>query len=688
MNKRFPYIERDESWMYFNKRILLEAGRPDVPLLERLNFLGIYSNNLDEFFRVRVASLRRLMEYGSNLPRPTRLKAERTLKAITQLNVAYSKIFEQTFSQLKSELMRENIHIINEQQLTPQQREQVLSFYTTKLNGSTNPIFLENMSFAPESFREALYLAVELVDSSRGGIFKNRETAIIEIPVKEVGRFVRLPDEEGKSYIMFIDDVIRYCLPYIFTGLNYSYYEAYTFKFTRDAEMEFDTDLQSSVLEKVSVGLEQRKRGEAIRMVYDASMPRSIQRRLYEAAALVKEDTLVAGGRYHNMRDLMNFPDCGRNDLKFTLQPPLIRNTLQYTDSLIDHVLHKDCGYHFPYYSFDHLLRLLREAAISKEVKSIKISLYRVAKNSKVIKALIAAAQNGKHITAVVELLARFDEASNINWSQKLREAGIKVVFGPDKLKIHSKLVHISTTRGDIACISTGNMHEGTARVYTDYLLMTANRTIASEVNKVFEFIEKPYLNVRFRELLVSPNEMRRKFYVLLNREIKNSREGKPAYVMIKTNHIVDEKMVRKLYEASQAGVRIDLCVRGNCSVIPGIEGVSQNIRINAIIDRYLEHARIYIFANGGDERYYIGSADWMTRNLDRRIEVVAPVYDRDIQNELRVIVEAGLNDTAQGYWVNTGEGEPRRLTTEPVALYRSQHALYQFYSDRQNKKK
>lgn len=686
MSKKFPYVERDESWMYFNKRILLEAGRTDVPLLEKLNYLGIYSNNLDEFFRVRVASLRRIMEYnGKDLPKGTKTRTEQTLRTITKLNAEYSKIFEHTFSQLKQELEKEHIHIINEQQLTPQQREQVLAFYTANLNGSTNPIFLEKISFSPKNFKETLYLAVELTNGKSLSKMKNRETAIIEIPVKEVGRFIRLPDEDGESYIMFLDDVIRYCLPYIFTGLDYTYYEAYTFKFTKDAEMEFDRDLHSSVLEKISAGLQKRKRGEAIRMVYDASMPRSIQHKLYEAAALVKEDTLVPGGRYHNMRDLMSFPDCGRSQLKFAPQPPLIFDKLQYSDSILSQILYKDQGLHFPYYNFEHLVRVLREAAISKDVKAIKISLYRVAKNSKIIKALIAAAQNGKHITAVVELLARFDEASNISWSHKMKEAGINVVFGPEKLKIHSKLIHITTVHGDIACIGTGNLHEGTANVYTDYMLMTANKNITSEVSKVFDFIEKPFMNVHFKELIVSPNEMRKKFNMLITREIKNSQEGKPAYIKIKTNHIVDEKMVAKLYRASQAGVQIDLCVRGNCSVVPGVPGVSENIRINAIIDRYLEHSRIYIFCNGGDERIFIGSADWMARNLDRRIEVVTPVYDKDLKKELKNIVQAGLDDTSQGHWVNTNNGDPKRLTA-PEPLFRSQTALYEFYRKKQQK--
>ncbi|WP_329904351.1 RNA degradosome polyphosphate kinase [Porphyromonas pogonae] len=680
MNSKYPYIERDESWMYFNKRLLLEAGRSDVPLLERLNFLGIYSNNLDEFFRVRVASLRRIAEYSGNIPRNTRKRAEHTLHAISSLNTCYSRLFEKTFDDLSVELEKEHIHIINETQLNEHQKEQVLSFYMNQFNGSSNPVFVESMTFNKDyHLKETLYLAVEAGRINKHEEVKGKELAIIEIPVKEFGRFIRLPDEAGECYLMFIDDVMRFCLPYIFTGMDFDHFTAYNFKFTKDAEVEFEGDLQSSVLEKVSQGIKKRKQALAVRMVYDHNMPKRIQERLMNKAGLEKSDMRIAGGRYHNLRDLMSFPDCGRSDLKFEPQPPLFMDKVQYSESMLHRILEKDCGFHFPYMNFDHFLRVLREAAISKEVTSIKISLYRLAPNSKVIKALMAAAQNGKRVTAVVELMARFDEASNINWSKKMKEAGVNVVFGPESLKIHSKMVHISTEHGDIACIGTGNLHEGTARVYTDYMMMTHHKGIVSDVNKVFHYIERPFINFKFKELLVSPNEMRRKFYALINKEIKNKKEGKDAYILIKINHIVDESMVRKLYEASTAGVRIELCLRGNCSIVPGVKGVSENIFINAIIDRYLEHSRIFIFCNEGNEKYFLGSADWMNRNLDRRIEVISPVYDSDIKCQLKRIVESGLRDTSQGHYVNCNKGEPRRLTA-PKPLYRSQKDLYEYY--------
>lgn len=684
--KRIPYIDRDESWMYFNKRILMEAQRGDIPLLERLNYLGIYANNLDEFFRVRVASIRRILAYGGNIPDETRRSAYQCLNKILDLNVCYNVEFDNTWKNLVKLLNQENIHIIDETELSESQRKEVLSYYMDNLNGVTNPIFIDNPSFTADNhLKESLYFAVEMLQTGfveTNGNCHVGQLSIIEIPVKEFGRFVRLKNnDEGHSFIMFIDDVIRFCLPFIFTGLDFDMYNAYSFKFTKDSEMEIEseTDLNSSVLDKVRLGLQKRKRGSPIRLVYDENMPDYILKKLSKLADLSKEEALIKGQRYQNLRDLMTFPDCERYDLKNRVHQPLMMSELQYSQSVIEQIFDRDMGIHLPYYSFDHFIRVLREAAISRDVLSIHVTLYRVAQNSKVVKALMAAAQNGKRVTAVVELMARFDEASNINWSKKLQNAGVKVVFGHEKLKIHSKLVYISTKKGNIACIGTGNMHEGTARLYTDYMLMTSDKRITSDVFNVFEFIEKPFLSFKFKELLVSPNEMRRKLNLLINHEIKNAHNGKNAFIKIKINHIVDEKMVKKLYEASNAGVKIDLCVRGNCSIVPNKRIFSENISITGIIDRYLEHSRIYIFGNAGNPKYFIGSADWMPRNLDRRIEVMVPVYDPNIQKELLEIVDAGIKDNSNGYFVNINEGRPKREFSDGK-LFRSQEYLYHKY--------
>ena len=674
--------------MYFNKRILLEARREDLPILERFNYLGIYSNNLDEFFRVRVASLRRMVDTSLEATEDERKKAREVLRKILRLNQEYSQLFEETFEELLHSLSEAHIHIVNERELSREQEKEVRSFFMEKINGTTNPIFINSPTFSAEHhLKESLYLAIVLWHNISEGE-ENHDIALIEVPTKDLGRFFRLKDKAGESYLMFLDDVLRSCLPYFFIGKKYARYEAYTFKFTKDAEFEIDQDLRTSVIEKVSRGVKRRKRGETVRVVYDEAIPPMVLKKLSDMAELNYRDTRVGGGRYHNMRDLMTLPDCGRKGLRFHPREPLRMDELRYTESVISEILERDRCVHFPYQSFDHFLRLLQEAAISPAVTEIRISLYRVAQSSKVIKALMAAAQNGKRVTAVIELLARFDEQSNISWSKKMQDSGINVVFGHEKLKIHSKLVYIATTQGNIACIGSGNLHEGTAKVYTDLMLMTAHKGITSDVLKVFDFIERPFLNIHFKELLVAPNDMRQPLYNMINREIRLARSGKEAFIRLKLNHIVDEKMVQKLYEACCAGVHVELCLRGNCSLIPQATGFSEGMYINSIISRYLEHSRIYIFGNDGKPRYFIGSTDWMARNLDKRIEVMTPVYDEDIQRELDFIVSAGLSDTEQGYYTLDGEVYARRGDFPPgTELFNSQDAIYQYYLNQKNKK-
>ena len=674
--------------MYFNKRILLEARREDLPILERFNYLGIYSNNLDEFFRVRVASLRRMVDTSLEATEDERKKAREVLRKILRLNQEYSQLFEETFEELLHSLSEAHIHIVNERELSREQEKEVRSFFMEKINGTTNPIFINSPTFSAEHhLKESLYLAIVLWHNISEGE-ENHDIALIEVPTKDLGRFFRLKDKAGESYLMFLDDVLRSCLPYFFIGKKYARYEAYTFKFTKDAEFEIDQDLRTSVIEKVSRGVKRRKRGETVRVVYDEAIPPMVLKKLSDMAELNYRDTRVGGGRYHNMRDLMTLPDCGRKGLRFHPREPLRMDELRYTESVIAEILERDRCVHFPYQSFDHFLRLLQEAAISPAVTEIRISLYRVAQSSKVIKALMAAAQNGKRVTAVIELLARFDEQSNISWSKKMQDSGINVVFGHEKLKIHSKLVYIATTQGNIACIGSGNLHEGTAKVYTDLMLMTAHKGITSDVLKVFDFIERPFLNIHFKELLVAPNDMRQPLYNMINREIRLARSGKEAFIRLKLNHIVDEKMVQKLYEACNAGVHVELCLRGNCSLIPQATGFSKGMYINSIISRYLEHSRIYIFGNDGKPRYFIGSTDWMARNLDKRIEVMTPVYDEDIQRELDFIVSAGLSDTEQGYYTLDGEVYARRGDFPPgTELFNSQDAIYQYYLNQKNKK-
>ena len=669
------YVDRDLSWMYFNRRILQEATRP-IPLLERLSFLGIYSNNLDEFFRVRIATLSRIAECEDKSIKKESEHASQLIKQITKLNNRYAKEYEEAIHEVTAALRNENIFLLKDNELSEDQQQFVRQFFRQKLSGFTNPVWLSAVKELTEATDDNIFLAVKLHTEGR----KTPEYALIELPVAVCGRFIHLPDKGGRSYLMYLDDVIRFCLPMIFGGMGFTHYEAYAFKFTKDAEMEIDNDLRNGMLQKISKGVKSRRKGDALRVIYDAAMPKDMLKRVMNKLNLDKLDTVLAGGRYHNHKDLMSFPDCGRKDLKYPEWSPIIRKELDENVSLLNLIQQRDRYIHVPYHSFDYYIRVLQEAAISKNVKSIKTTLYRLAKTSKVVNALINAARNGKKVTVVIELLARFDEASNISWSKLMQDAGVHVIFGVEGLKVHSKVTHIGMKQGpDVACISTGNFHEGNARIYTDYMLMTAARGIVSDVANVFNFIEKPYSPIKFRELLVSPNEMKKKFLRLIDEEIRNKQVGKPAYIRMKVNHITDPVMVKKLYEASAAGVPVDIVLRGNCSLVTGVPGVSETIRINGIIDRYLEHSRIFIFAAGGEEKCFIGSADWMPRNLDNRIEVVTPVYDPDIKADLRTVVDFGLRDTCQGRIVD-GRGENLPWTTEDGARFRSQEELYRHY--------
>ena len=676
--KGSPYLERDISWMYFNERILQEATRPHVPLLERLSFLGIYSNNLDEFFRVRMASQSRIAECGDRAAVRESEHAKKIIKQIGKLNAHYAKAYAQAVEQVTEELKRENICLVDDTEVTPEQLEFIRSYFRERLSGFIVPVWFSAIKWLDYENDENIYLAVKV---SRTEPRPVADYAFLEVPVGPCGRFVRLPDHEGRSYLMYLDDVVRCCLPLVFEGLGFTSFEAYTFKFTRDAEMEIDNDLRTGILQKISKGVKSRKRGEPLRVLYDARIPKDLLKRVLRKLDLDSLDTVLASGRYQNHKDFMRFPDCGRADLRYPTWTPILKRELDGPASLLDRIRQKDRFIHVPYHNFDSFIRILQEAAVSKEVESIKITLYRLARESKVVRALIGAARNGKKVTVVIELLARFDEASNINWSKRMQEAGIKVIFGVEGLKVHSKIVHIGMKRGaDIACISTGNFHEGNARTYTDCMLMTASRRLVKDVDSVFGFIERPYTPVRFKELLVSPNEMKNRFVALINNQIKNRKTGKPAYIKIKINHITDPVMVEKLYEASCAGVDIDLLVRGNCSLVPGIPGVSDHIRIAGIIDRYLEHSRIFVFAAGGEERVFIGSADWMPRNLDNRVEVVTPVYDPEVKEEMKRIVDFGLRDTLQARIV---DGEGKNLFKQPDEggqPFRSQEALYEYY--------
>lgn len=664
------YVERDVSWMYFNHRILQEAEKEFVPLLERLSFLGIYSNNLDEFFRVRVASLNRMLE--RKLDKDTEQQIKKSLKTINKLNESYSKEYTEAVDRVFEELETHKIRLVTEANLNDEQKDFLSQFFYDKLNGSVNPIWLSEIEDLTVLEDNRIYLIVEKCEKKDN----KKKYAIVKVPDRIYGRWVKIPSSDGFDNIMYLDDVIRYCLPLVFLGFKESTYRAYSFKFTKDAEMEMDNDADFGTMEKIALGVNSRKKGEAVRVIYDHEMPREMQRKLRDRLNTKELDASLAGGRYQNHKDLMSFPDCGRNDLKYDKWTPIMKPEFVSNESILDQIRQKDRFIHVPYHNFNGYIRVLREAAIKPEVKSIKTTLYRLAKDSKVVKALITAARNGKKVTAVVELLARFDEESNIKWSKRMQEEGVNVIFGVEGLKIHSKLLYIESKKGNIACIGTGNFHEGNAKIYTDYLMMTARPKIVNEVAKVFDFIDRPFSPFRFSELLVSPNSMKSRILRMLDTEIRNASEGKEAWVKIKINHITDTDMVTKLYQASKAGVKIDIVIRGNCSLVPGIKGLSENIRCVGIIDRYLEHSRILIFANGGKPRYFLGSADWMPRNLLNRIEVLTPVYDEELQADLMRTISYGMRDTTNGRIVD-GKGTNNFVEGEP---FRSQQELYKEY--------
>lgn len=674
--QHFPYIDRDISWMFFNARVLQEASRQDVPLLERLNYLGIYSNNLDEFYRVRMASDARLAEMRRAAVRDRAEAAKILVQRLQQLDAGYSDVYHKEVHAVLEELKKQNIEFVGEENLSDADRHFVRKWFRQTLAGFVNPQWLKAAKDLYNYNDESIYLAIDL---ERNG---ESDYAILDLPAQQVGRFLQLPSDDDAVRLIYIDDVVRICLPLLFPGLDYDRYSAYSFKFTRDAEMEIDDDLHIGRLQKVANAVNNRRKGPAMRVIYDREMPQQLLNKILHHLKVDAMDTLQPSGRYHNHKDFMTLPDFGRTDLTYAPMPPLVPAELKSGKSLLSEIQQRDRFIHVPYHTFDYFIRLLQEAAVSPAVRSIKISLYRVAGHSKVVEALIAAARNGKKVTVLVELMARFNEQSNINISRRMQEAGIKVLFGPEGMKVHGKLLYIGMRKSrDISVISTGNFHEGNARHYTDVLLFTSRPEITSEVNMVFDLIRNPFAGCSFKKLMVSPQSMRDKIYELIDNEIAAAKKGREAGIKIKINHITDPGMVQKLYEASQAGVPVDLLVRGCCSLVPGKKGISENIRAYGSIDRYLEHSRILVFKAGGKNLTFIGSADWMPRNLDRRIEVMAPVIDPEIKREMLAIIDMGLRDNISARVID-GNGTNDIHKTDDEAIFRSQSKLYEHYNE------
>ncbi len=685
MAKQRTIVNRELSWLSFNERVLQEAADPTIPLSERIKFLGIFSNNLDEFFKVRVATIKKMTELKLGNSKVIGDKPEKVLAKIKEKVLQLQHKFENIYVEVLVELEKRNIYIINEFQLNAEQEEFVKSYFDEKVQPALAPVMLCSLKKFPYLKDKSIYLATKL--SKKGQ--KQGEYALIEIPTTVLPRFLVLPSVGDRKYIILLDDIIRFNLKEVFSIFDFDEHKAYTIKLTRDAELDIDNDLSKSFLEKIQKGVSGRKKGEPVRFVYDASMPKDLLKYLKEALEFDHYDSMIPGGRYHNFKDFMGFPNMGVAGMVYEKTPQLTHPLLVNNPSIIKTIQQQDLLLHYPYQKFSHFINLLREAAINPEVKSIKITLYRVASNSKVINALINAARNEKEVTVIIELQARFDEKSNIYWSRKLEEAGAKVLFGIPGLKVHAKLLLITFKskkhESMITGISTGNFHEGNAAVYTDMALFTAHKKITAEVAQVFDYFENSYKYYAYKHLIVSPQFMRKKMESHINKEIKLAQEGKPAYIIVKLNNLVDNIMIDKLYEASQKGVKIKLIVRGMCSIMPGVPGLSDNIEAISIVDKYLEHARIIIFGNDGDESIYITSADWMTRNLDNRVEVASPVYDPELKKEIRRIIDIQLSDNVKARTIDECQGNLFRKT-ESTDKVRSQFEIYNYYLSPFNK--
>jgi polyphosphate kinase len=690
LNKN-KYIDREKSWLTFNARVLQEASDESVPLLDRLRFLGIFSNNLDEFFRVRYASLRRLsieMDNTENILGG--ISAQKLLNDITDVVITQQSESLRILSDIENRLEKENIYIITEKEINKEQEEFIKNFFIQNVSPAVVTIMLNDLDEFPLLSDTSGYLAVKLqmkpVHESDDSTIATKEIkyAIVEIP-KTINRFVVLPTNSDKQYIILLDDVIRFHLHSIFTIFNYEKIEAHMIKITRDAQLEFDSDLSKSLLEKISDSVKDRSIGEPVRFVYDKDISKDLLNYLLSNLKIDSSDSIIPGGRYHNRRDYMNFPNLGRYDLLYRRNTPLPISGLDLEGSILSKIKKKDYLLHAPYQSFSYVIRFLREAALDPKVVSIKITLYRLAKNSQIVSSLINAAKNGKKVTVQIELQARFDEANNISYSEQMQKEGINLIFGVKGLKVHSKVCIIERKENEkvkfYGLISTGNFNEVTANFYTDVTLFTYNQKILKDVNKVFDFFDVNYRIHRYKHLIVSPHYSRSRFIKLIDREILNVNLGKSASISLKMNSLTDFKMIDKLYEASRSGVKIKLIVRGICCLIPGVVGMSENIEAISIVDNYLEHSRIYIFENDGNPEVYITSADFMTRNLDSRVEVTCPIYDEDIKNELietynicwKANVKARIhNDKLNNVYRKEKGAKPFRAQQELYNYYRN----------------
>jgi polyphosphate kinase len=671
------YVPKEISWLSFNERVLQEAENKDVPLIERFKFLGIYSNNLDEYFRVRVATLKRLSLFGSKSKDILGYSPKATLKKIHDIVLSQNSRFEKTYSSLIGELDKHRIHIINEKELNQEQTEFVKDYFHQEVRTRLMPFLIEKTSEFPNLTDDAIYLAVYLnkIDNNKP------RYALLEIPTNVLPRFIELPEANNENYIIFIDDIIRSGLNEIFFIFDFDVISAYTIKLTKDAELEIADDISESYIDKLTKSLQQRKKGTPVRFIYDRTMPTELLKIITKKLNFGPDDVVIPSNRYHNFKDFMNFPDLGRKKLYNDPLIPIAHKDIPPGKSILSAIKKKDIMLFFPYHPFDHFIDLLREASIDPYVTSIQITLYRLARNSSVINALLNAVRNGKAVTTVVELQARFDEEANMLWGNKLLDEGVKVIYGVPGLKVHSKLCLITRVKNDLTqrytAVGTGNFNEDTARVYTDHLLLTTNKKITNEVFKAFNFFSVNYKKDNFYHLVLSPFFLRNKLILLIENEIKNARAGKKAFIYLKLNNLTDNEIINYLYEASSAGVKIKLIIRGMCSLIPGIKKVSENIEARGIVDRFLEHSRFFIFCNNGNDQIYISSADIMPRNLDHRIEVTCPIFDKTIKCDIRRVFDIQWDDNVKARVID--ENQTNKFVKNGKTVNRSQIGVYNY---------
>ncbi|MDC0609098.1 polyphosphate kinase 1 [Vibrio sp.] len=676
MSSEKLYIEKELSWLSFNERVLQEAADKTVPLIERVRFLGIFSNNLDEFYKVRFADVKRRIlidreQGGNNSYKHLLIKMQS--KAL-RLN----EDFENLYGELIKEMARRRIFLVNENQLDEYQQKWVKHYFSDKVLPHITPWLMNESADILHNLKdEYVYIAVDLRKDDKS------QYALIEIPTDQLPRFIMVPEQKGKrrKTIILLDNIIRYCLHDIFQGFfDYDELNGYAMKMTRDAEYDLSNEVEYSLLEQMSEGLSQRLTAMPVRFVYEKNMPGEMLEFLCNKLEISSYDSMVPGNRYHNFKDFISFPNVGRDYLENKPLPPMKCADFEGFANKFDAIKAQDILLYYPYHTFDHITEFVRQASFDPKVISIRINIYRVAKDSRLMHSLIHAVHNGKKVTVVVELQARFDEEANIEWSRILTEAGVQVIFGAPGLKIHAKLLLISRREDDeikrYAHIGTGNFHEKTAKIYTDFSLLTADPVITNEVRNVFGYIQNPYRTHDFKHLIVSPQNSRSRLYKLIEREIENAFNGKKAGLTIKVNNLVDKGLISKLYEASTAGVQIKMIIRGMCSLVPGIEGISENIQIISIVDRFLEHPRVFIGYNNGNPDVYISSADWMTRNIDYRIEVATPIRDERLKQRIIDILNIHFTDTVKARWIDkemsnayVSRGNKKKIRSQ-VAIY------------------